>query len=38
MESIALQWMDAADRLFIARRNPDGFFVLSVAELEITPL
>ena len=38
MESVALQWVDATDRLFIARRNPGGFFVLSVAELEITPM
>ena len=38
MKFVALQWIDAADRLYIARRNPDGFFVLSVAELEITPL
>ena len=35
---VALQWIDSADRLYIARRNPDGFFVLSVAELEVTPL
>ena len=38
MESVALQWVDATDHLFIARRNPGGFFVLSVAELEISPL
>ena len=35
---VALQWIDSADRLYVARRNPDGFFVLSVAELEVTPL
>ena len=38
MDSISLQWIDSADRLYIARRNPDGFFVLSVAELVIAPL
>ena len=38
MDSISLQWIDAADRLYIARRNLDGSFTLSVAELEITPL
>jgi len=38
MKNVDLQWIDADDRIFIARRNPDGFFVLSVAELEITPL
>jgi len=38
MKNVNLQWIDDDDRLFIAHRNPDGFFVLSIAELEITPL
>ena len=38
MESIDVKWIDSEDRIYLARRNPDGFFVLSVAELKITPL
>ena len=33
MESISIQWIDAADRLYLARKNEEGFFVLSVAQL-----
>ena len=36
MESIRIQWIDTADRLYLARKNGEGFFVLSVAELEIS--
>ena len=36
MESISIQWIDTADRLYLARRNDEGFFVLSVANLEIS--
>ena len=35
MESINIQWIDTADRLYLARKNGEGFFVLSVANLEI---
>ena len=35
MESIRIQWIDTADRLYLARKNGEGFFVLSVANLEI---
>ena len=38
MESISIKWMDAADRLYVARSNKKGFFVLSVAKLEIRSL
>ena len=38
MESIRIMWIDASDRLYVARRNKKGFFVLSVAELEIDSL
>lgn len=38
MESISIQWIDAADRLYLARKNEEGFFVLSVAQLEIGSL
>ncbi|MCY3616016.1 MAG: 6-bladed beta-propeller [Bacteroidetes bacterium] len=37
MESIRIQWIDTADRLYLARKNGEGFFVLSVANLEISP-
>ena len=36
MESISIQWIDTADRLYVARKNGEGFFVLSVANLEIS--
>jgi hypothetical protein len=36
MESINIQWIDTADRLYLARKNDEGFFVLSVANLEIS--
>ena len=36
MESIRIQWIDTADRLYLARKNGEGFFVLSVANLEIS--
>ena len=36
MESISIQWIDADDRLYVARKNGEGFFVLSVANLEIS--
>ena len=36
MESINIQWIDTADRLYLARKNGEGFFVLSVANLEIS--
>ena len=36
MESISIQWIDTADRLYLVRRNSKGFFVLSVANLEIS--
>ncbi|MDE2827386.1 MAG: 6-bladed beta-propeller [Bacteroidota bacterium] len=36
MESISIQWIDTADRLYLARKNGEGFFVLSVANLEIS--
>ena len=35
MESISIKWIDTADRLYLVRRNGEGFFVLSVANLEI---
>ena len=35
MESIRIKWIDSADRLYLVRRNSKGFFVLSVANLEI---
>ena len=35
MKSINIQWIDADDRLYIARTNREGFYVLSVARLEI---
>ena len=35
MESISIKWIDAADRLYVARMNKTGFVVLSVVELEI---
>ena len=38
MESISIKWIDAADRLYLVRRNSKGFFVLSVANLEISSL
>ena len=38
MESVRIQWLDADDRLYIARRNREGFFVLSIAELAISSL
>ena len=36
MESISIQWIDTADRLYLVRRNSKGFSVLSVANLEIS--
>ena len=36
MESISIKWIDTADRLYLVRRNGEGFFVLSVANLEIS--
>ncbi len=36
MESISIQWIDTADRLYLVRRNSKGFGVLSVANLEIS--
>ena len=36
MESIRIQWIDTADRLYLARKNGEGFFLLSVANLEIS--
>ncbi len=36
MESIRIQWIDTANRLYLARKNGEGFFVLSVANLEIS--
>ena len=36
MESIRIQWIDTADRLYLARKNGEGFVVLSVANLEIS--
>ena len=36
MESISIQWIDSADRLYLVRRNSKGFAVLSVANLEIS--
>ena len=36
MESISIQWIDTADRLYLVRRNSKGFAVLSVANLEIS--
>ena len=36
MESISIQWIDTADRLYLVRRNSKGFPVLSVANLEIS--
>ena len=36
MESISIKWIDTADRLYVVRRNSKGFFVLSVANLEIS--
>ena len=36
MESIGIKWIDSADRLYLVRRNSKGFFVLSVANLEIS--
>ena len=36
MESIRIQWIDTADRLYLVRRSSEGFFVLSVANLEIS--
>ena len=36
MESISIKWIDTADRLYLARKNGEGFFVLSVANLEIS--
>ncbi|MYF39976.1 MAG: hypothetical protein F4221_03860 [Rhodothermaceae bacterium] len=38
MESVRIQWIDADDRLYFARRNREGFFVLSIAELAISSL
>ncbi len=35
VESVRIQWKDADDRLYLARRNREGFVVLSVARLEI---
>ena len=35
MKSISIQWIDADDRLYIARTSREGFSVLSVARLEI---
>ncbi len=36
MESIRIKWIDSDDRLYVARKNGEGFFVLSVANLEIS--
>ena len=36
MESVSIKWIDTADRLYLVRRNGEGFFVLSVADLEIS--
>ena len=36
MESTQIQWIDTADHLYLVRRNSKGFFVLSVANLEIS--
>ena len=38
MESISIKWIDTADRLYLVRRNGEGFFVLSVANLEISSI
>lgn len=38
MESISIRWIDAEDRLYLARKNEHGFAVLSVAELAFSPL
>ena len=36
MEYISIQWIDTTDGLYLVRRNSKGFFVLSVANLEIS--
>ena len=38
MESISIQWIDTADRLYLVRRNSKGYPVLSIANLEISSL
>ena len=38
LQSVGILWSDSADRLYITRRNENGFIVLSVAELVISPI
>ncbi len=36
--SISILWQDAAGRIYLRRKNESGFYVLSVAELVVSPL
>ncbi len=36
--SISILWQDAAGRIYLRRENESGFYVLSVAELVVSPL
>ena len=36
--SISILWQDAEGRIYLRRENESGFYVLSVAELVISPL
>ena len=36
--SISILWQDAAGRIYLRRRNESGYYVLSVADLVISPL
>ena len=38
LNSVTILWNDSADRVYISRKNDQGFFVLSVAELVISPI
>ena len=38
MESIDIKWIDTENRIYVERINSAGFVVLSVAELEVSPL
>ena len=37
MGSISILWTDGNDRVYLRRRNEQGYYVLSVAELVIRP-
>ena len=37
MDSISILWTDGNDRVYLRRRNEQGYYVLSVAELVIRP-